>query len=305
MLYCIKNKHREAGSLNYFLLAVATLSASGKAIFCKLVGSAKGRRAFFVNFESFSVAFLVSLIFAADELKNISEISLFSVLLAVAFGFSVAFTQFTQMKAMNTGSPSLTTLIYSSAFLIPIVFSYFAWDNPISPWQIVGIVILIAALCLIIIEPGKKRAGKIWLIFTALATLGSGANAILQKTHQNSTHSSEIKLFLVLALLFSALFSLILYLISKPDEKAPKKEKASLPALLSPILLGVTVAFLNFVNLKLAGVLPAAIQFPIYNVGSLILTSIVSVICFGEHLAKRKIIGYTVGIGAILMVGLL
>ena len=75
--------------------------------------------------------------------------------------------------------------------------------------------------------------------------------------------------------------------------------------LLFPVFLGVSVAFLNFLNLKLAGVLPAAIQFPIYNVGSLILTSAVSVVAFREKLGIRKIVGYVIGIGAILMVGLL
>ena len=291
--------------MNYFLLLIATLSATGKAIFCKLVGSAKGKQAFLLNFEAFFAAFLVSLIFAAEELKSIGKISLFSVLLALAFGFSVAFTQYTQMKAMNSGSPSLTTLRYSSAFLIPIIFSYFAWDNPISAWQIVGIVILLLALALIVIEPGKSRANGIWIICTVLATLGSGINAILQKTHQNSSHSSEIKLFLVLALLFSSLFCLFLYLLSKGERVTPKKEKRGVIILFFPIFLGVTVAFLNFVNLKLAGVLPAAIQFPIYNVGSLILTSAISVLAFGERLSKRKLVGYFVGVGAILIVGLL
>ena len=76
--------------MNYFLLLIATLAASGKAIFCKLVGSSKGKRAFLLNFEAFFAAFLVSLIFAAGELKSIGKISLFSVLLALAFGFSVA-----------------------------------------------------------------------------------------------------------------------------------------------------------------------------------------------------------------------
>lgn len=291
--------------MNYFLLFIATLSASGKAIFCKLVGSSKGKQAFLVNFEAFLAAFLVSLIFSADELKNIGEISLFSVLLALAFGFSVTFTQYAQMKAMNKGSPSLTTLIFSSGFLIPIIFSYFAWDNPISAWQIVGIIILLFALALIVIEPGKSRANGIWILFTALATLGSGINAILQKTHQNSSHSSEIKLFLVLALLFSSLFCLALYLFSKSEKATVKKEKKGVLPLFFPLFLGVAVAFLNFANLKLAGVLPAAIQFPIYNVGSLILTSAISVLAFGERLGKRKLIGYFVGVGAILIVGLL
>lgn len=291
----------------YILLVLATLAASGKALFCKLVGGAKGRQAFFVNFESFAVAFAVALIFSADELKYIPEVSLFSVLLALAFGFSVAFTQFTQMKAMNSGPASITTLIYSSAFLIPIVFSYFVWDNPISAWQIVGIIILLAALCLIVIEPGGGKANGIWILFVLLATLGSGANAILQKTHQNSPHASEIKLFLIFSLFFSAIFSLLVYAAYRPSEGQSEEasEKTKLIAKFFPVFLGISVSFLNFINLKLAGVLIAAIQFPIYNVGSLIITSAVSVVVFSESLGKRKIIGYVIGVGAILMVGLL
>ena len=295
--------------INYILLVLATLAASGKALFCKLVGGAKGRRAFFVNFESFAVAFAVALIFSTRELKYIPEISLFSLLLALAFGFSVAFTQFTQMKAMNTGPASITTLVYSSAFLIPIVFSYFAWNNPISPWQIIGIVILVCALCLIVIEPCGGRANGLWIIFVSLASLGSGANAILQKTHQNSPHASEIKLFLVFSLFFSAIFCLFVYLFYRPEEEngetVKNDEKKSVISHLFPVFLGISVSFLNFINLKLAGVLPAAIQFPIYNVGSLIITSSVSVIAFRESLGKRKIAGYVIGVGAILIVGLL
>lgn len=295
--------------MNYLLLALATLASSGKALFCKLAGSARGRKVFLANFEAFSVAFLTALIFSADELPSIFNVSIFSFLLALAFGFAVAFTQLTQMKAMNKGPASLTTLIYSSGFLIPIIFSYFAWGDPISVFQIVGIVILLVSLALIVLEPSGAKINGAWILFALLATLGSGTNAILQKTHQNSAHSDEIKIFLVYSLFFSALFSLAVFLLYRPSKDGKKEKEAErktgvLPYLF-PIFLGVSVGFLNFINLKLAGVLPAAIQFPVFNVGSLILTSAVSIIAFRERLSTRKIIGYVIGIGAILMIGLL
>ena len=75
--------------------------------------------------------------------------------------------------------------------------------------------------------------------------------------------------------------------------------------MLFPVFLGVSVGCLNFLNLMLAGMLPAAIQFPVYNVGSLILTSAISVIAFKERLATRRLVGYAIGIVAILVIGLL
>ena len=292
--------------MNYLLLVVATAASSGKAIFCKLCGSAKGRNSFLVNFKSFFVAFLISLAFAARDLKNIPEISLFSLFLAIAFGFSVGFTQLTQMKAMATGPASVTTLIYSSSFLIPIIFASFVWSEPVSVWQIVGVGALLVALFLIVFERGGGRANAVWLIFVALATLGSGANAIIQKTHQRSEFSSELNLFLVFALLFSALFSLAMYFISRPSEKSDAKSEkggASL-SILFPLVLGASVGCLNFLNLKLASKLPSVVHFPVLNVGSLILTSVISIICFKERLSPRRIAGFILGVGAILLIGL-
>lgn len=290
----------------YLLLTVATLAATGKALFCKFAGSAGGRAAFFVNFKSFAVAFLVALIFAMDELDKIFEISLFSLILSAVFGFFVAFTQFSQMKAMNSGPASLTMLIYSSAFVIPIIYAFFAWKESISLWQIIGIIILVISIALIVVEPSGSKINFLWLIFIAAATFGSGANAIIQKTHQMSEFKSELKLFLVLALMFSALFSLIVYLLYKPSiEKKEKARKKSFLEELYPVFLGIAVGCLNFFNLMLAGLLPAVIQFPIYNVGSLILTSVFSLIVFKEKIDKRRIIGYITGVAAILIIGIL
>lgn len=291
--------------MQYLFLIAATLAATGKALFCKLVGNSKGRYAFFVNFKAFLTAFLVSLIFVANELSQIINISAFSFALSAVFGFSVAFTQFTQMKAMNEGPVSLTMLIYSSAFVIPIVFAVAAWGESVSAWQILGIALLIVSIALIVVEPHGKRINFLWIVFVACATLGSGSNAIVQKIHQMSAYKSELKLFLVLALFFSALFSLLFYLLYRPEEAASPKRTKSVKEVLFPIFLGISVGVLNFMNLMLAGVVPAVIQFPICNVGSLILTSVFSIVFFKEKIEARRMVGYALGIAAILVIGLL
>ncbi len=298
--------------MDYLILALATLCASGKALFCKAVGSAKGREIFLANFKSFSVATLVALCFAAPDLKGLATLSPFTLGLSAIFAASVFFTQLMQMKAMSEGPASLTTLIYSAAFLIPIVFGAIMWKEPISVVQYIGIGVLLISMFLIIWSRSEEKINLKWLLFVFLAALGSGLNAIIQKLHQFSEHSDELTLFLLFALAFSAVISIVGYLVYRPKEqlqeiKCDSNEKKSLRAQLyklSPIPLGICVGLLNFLNLMLAGRLPSAVQFPVYNVGSLILTGVVSVILFKERLGTRRIIGCIIGIVAIVLIGM-
>lgn len=308
MIAIIEEKCKGVFAMDYLLLAIATLSASGKALFCKIIGTEKGRTIFLANFQAFAVATLVSLLFLLSELSGIGSISLFTLGLSFVFAGSLFFTQIMQMKAMSEGPASLTTLIYSSAFLIPIVFGAVAWQEPIRTMQYLGIAIMLVALFLIVWQKDSRAVHKRWLLFVFLSALGSGANAILQKVHQFSEFRHELKYFLLFALFFSSLFSLLGYLFWK---KEPVKQrplpigpcKAKLHAL-APIPLGISVAFLNFLNLILAGRLPSVIQFPIYNIGSLLLTSAISVLAFHERLSTRKLVGFFVGMIAIILVGM-
>lgn len=294
--------------MNYLILVFATLCASGKALFCKVVGSVKGRAVFLANFKSFSVAATIVLCFAAGELKNLFSVSAFTLLLSVLFACSVFFTQLMQMKAMAQGPASLTTLIYSSAFLIPIIFGAIAWSETISVVQYFGIAVMLISLFLIVWNRGERATDVKWLIFAVLAALGSGTTAIIQKTHQLSAYSGELVLFLLLALSFCALLSLFAYTVYRPQAdgaEAPRESgfKQRLYTL-SPIPLGACVGLLNFLNLTLAGRIPSVVQFPVYNVGSLIITFAVSVTVFKERLNAQRLAGCILGAAAIVMIGM-
>ena len=71
-----------------------------------------------------------------------------------------------------------------------------------------------------------------------------------------------------------------------------------------PICLGVCVGALNLLNLNLSGKIPSVILFPIYNVGSLLLTTVISSVIYKDKISKRQSVGFVIGIVAILIVGI-
>ena len=299
---------------NYFLLALSTCATSGKAIFCKLVGLSNKNNSFFLsNFKSFFFAFILSLIFSADKLGQLFTISSFSILLSLFFALFIFMTQVFQILAMKVGSATLTTLIYSCGFLLPIFYSAIAFSETISLLQIIGVLILIVALVLIVFEKKQGSTSFKWFLLALLSMIGSGMIAITQKTHQKSDFNFELQIFLVYAFLFSALFSLFGHLITnkfklKTTDTTDTNEKFSFKSWLKnnygALLLGLIVFSLNFLNLLLSGKIPAVIQFPVSNVGSLILTNLLSTLILKEKIRTQQKIGCAVGVLAILLVGL-
>lgn len=296
--------------LNYLILFLSTLFATGKALFCKVLGTGhySKKEVALLNFKSFFIAFTCSLFFVAGEINKLFEISGFSIILSTFFGASVAITQIMQSKALGNGPASIVTLIYSCGFVVPVFYGAFFWNENVSLYQWIGIFMLIAALAMIVCNGEKGKTLILWLPFAIASMLGSGMNAIFQKSHSYSYYSDELPFFLVYSLFFSALFTGIAYLLickKKENEQSEVKQQGKIKKVIIPLCLGVFVGLLNFSNLYLSGKLPAIIHFPIYNVGSMLLTSIISAIIYKDRLTKRQMAGFVIGITAIIIVGIL
>ena len=293
----------------YLILALSTLLATGKALFCKALGTGQysKKETAILNFKALFVAFVCSLLFVVDEFYKLFKISTFSIILSIFFGISVAITQIMQSKAMGNGPASLVSLVYSCGFLVPIFYGLIFWNEDVSIYQWLGILLLVVALCLIVCKGEKSGKMIAWLPFAALAMLGSGANAIFQKTHQYSSFADELQLFLVYSLFFSALFTGIVALVIRKSEEGESdlsKKQRIIKKLIVPLCLGVCVGLLNFLNLNLSGKLPSVILFPVYNVGSMLLSSLISALIYKDKPTKRQGIGFAIGIVAILIIGI-
>ncbi len=294
--------------MNYLLLILSTFAAAAKGIMCKKIGSDTDnkKRMFLYNGVIFFTASSVILIALSARLGDVVGLSTYSFLLALAFAFFLLFTQTTEILAMNFGSVSLTMLIYSCGFLIPIFYGRIFLDESISLYQIAGLVILIASMVLIISPKRGERISFAWLIFSALAMLGSGTNAVIQKVHQASEYKNELLPFLFWALLFSSLFSFIACFLTRGGTSERESKKSSVSSTVIFLTLGgICVGLLNVLNLQLAGKIPAVVQFPTYSIGSIIITGLAGKFIFRETLSHKKLIGFGIGCVAITVIALL
>lgn len=250
---------------------------------------------------SFSSA--VSLLILADNLS----VSVYTVILAVAFGTITLAQQVFNLYALENGPLSYTTVIISLSTLIPTVSGALFWNEKISLVQYIGIAFLIICFILSVNFRNKeKSAGLKWLLFSVFAFISTGLIGIMQKLHQTSTYKDELDSFLIISFAFSFLISSVLAFVfrnKRDDENGTSSSSVIGFIPISLMLLsGVFAALNNKFNLFLSGVLDAAVFFPIVNGGGLILASVSAVVLFREKLTKLQIFGIITGIISVILI---
>lgn len=216
------------------------------------------------------------------------SLSLYTVLLGVLFGVVTALSNLYKMLALSKGPMHITLLITTSSMIIPTLSGVF-FGEKFSLFKILSVLILIYFIYLSI---GKSKEGKInksWGIYCLLAFILMGSIGIIQKIHQTSSHKSEISGFLFV----SFFISLIISGLRVKDKKNFKDKKNLIP--LAMICGGCTFG-MNYINLKLSGLLPSQLFFPLINGSAIILSSLMSMIVFKERLSKKQTVGLVGGI---------
>lgn len=287
----------------YFLLALSTLTATGKSVIFKKIGvDSKSLRQFLrFNGLSFVVAAITALIVSGFDFKSLIYLSPYSVIMSVLLTISVIGTYLSQIKALSLGNSSSTMLIYSCGFLIPVVFGAIAYNETITGADIFAVTLLMVSLFLIITPQKNSKFSPKWLCFSLISMTGSGCTAILQKIHQHSQFAYEFMGLSILEFIVAAIVLNILMLVSP---KTPQYQCLTKKEVSVGILNGIFLGALNLLNLNLAGKLPAIILFPVYNIGSIILTGIICTIIYKEKNTKNGIIGFAVGCIAIMIIGI-
>ena len=288
--------------MEYLLLSLAALTSASKGLICKKIGSEtkENWRVYLLNSVIFLVASLAVLLYGA-LCGTLCAPSTFTATLAIGFAALLLFTQISETYAMRLGSASVTILIYSLGLIFPIGYGRIFLSEEISLVQLLGGVLVIMALVFIIDPRGDKKFSTLWLSLSLLACFGSGMTAVVQKIHQSSDVRGELVVFLAIAFAFAALFLFLLSVFSKDKNTSLTLTSDNLKFTL---FSGICIGMLNILNLFLAGKLPAIIQFPIYNIGSMILTGVGGRLFFGERMPAKKLVGFAVGCVAIIMIGL-
>lgn len=231
--------------------------------------------------------------------------SLYTISLGFIFGIATALCAIFNMKALEKGPLSYTTVIISCSMIIPALSGLILYNESISIWQYVGIALMIISFVFAVDKKNDKNgASFIWLILCFGAFIFCGAVGVMQKIHQSSVYKEELSSFLIIAFAVSAVFSIIMSIYYKFNKKqkitvlvSGKKIKFFIIGIIS----GIGIALCNQINMFLAGAMPAVFFYPVVNGGCMILTTAAGIIIWKERLSAKQWFGLIMGMAAILL----
>ena len=171
--------------------------------------------------------------------------------------------------------------------LVPTLLSVIAFREKPEVQQVIGFLVALLAIVLINFEKGQGEAGfKIGLI---LLLLGGGSGDAMAKIYDEVGAARFEEQFLCFT--FASALVLCVILAIKKQQKLTKTD----------ILFGLLVGIPNYFSarflLKAVGEVPAVVAYPTYSVATIVVISLVGMLCFKEKITKRQ----QVAIGIILV----
>ncbi len=289
--------------MNYVLLVFSVLSTMVSGIINSSYGKKKAKNeADFQLFNLFSSIFCSVVILITAFLTSAELPSVYTVVLGLIFGVVTALGTLFSVKALGTGPVSYTTLITTSAMIIPALSGWIFFDENMEISKICGIVLMLISISLAVLnkEDSKRKTTLKWLVFALFAGAFSGLVGVFQKIHQSSQHKNELMFFLVIAFAVSSLYSAVMLLVSKSKQIKPSvKISLKNQNIYMFALSGIAVSVPNMINLYLSGVMESIIFFPVVNGANLLLMLVVSLLLFKEKLTKIRWLGFFIGCIAI------
>jgi len=227
------------------------------------------------------------------------KISAYSMVSAVIFAAVTVGAQYFSLQAMKLGSMSFSVLFTYISMLIPTIFGVVCYGTPVSAFQYVGLVLMIACFVLSVDLKKDSQMSLKWLLAALASFLAWGLVGVCQQVHQTSPHAGELQGFLMWSFIFSTVMFATLYGITIVKDRESNcnfniKSRDSIGATFT----GVVIGAVNIINLYLSGTMNPVIFFPIVNGGVIVLSGLAAILFFKEKLSVKQTIGLILGIAA-------
>lgn len=242
------------------------------------------------------------------------DVTLPLVIYSVAFSVAYAAASVCMVLAIRYGSLAKTSLVISYSLLVPAVYGIVFLGDPISPFMIVGFVLLVISLFLtnyvpknsepqaLPTEKKKKSTTVLWLIFLIISFIGNGMCSTIQKMEQIALgDQAQANLFMIIALAINTIFMFVMALCTeKPKEVGEVCKKTWWIAAICGVFNGLT----NYLVLVLNGKLPPSVLFPVISAGGIVFIFLYAMIVYREKFKPMQIVGFILGVGSIVLLNL-
>ncbi|MDR3707133.1 MAG: hypothetical protein P4L33_02450 [Capsulimonadaceae bacterium] len=234
-----------------------------------------------------------------------SQVSRFTIVLAIAYSTALIGSQYFFMKALMTGISSVCTFIYSCGFIIPTVFSVATYGEPVSGFRIGGTVLIVVSSMFFCLnsknERHSRRVQENWISPALAAMVCSGFLGILQKVDQKSDFRQEATILVAVSFVIATLASGLLTKRHLSNQKPFVPFAWSKGALAGSALIGICMGGANFLNTFLSRSVDGIILFPVVNGGTIIGAALLGRIFLNEILNGQQMVGLGAGVLGIAM----
>ena len=223
------------------------------------------------------------------------KLSLFTALIGVIFGVMTALRNIYYMRALANGPMNITLMIATSSTIIPTMSGIFFGER----FSFAKLLLVFVLIGFIYISLGVSKDSKInkkWFLFAMLAFVTQGLIGVLQKVHQTSEYRGEASGFLFIAFILACIFNRLRVRVKVKELKFQKRH------FIFACICGLCTFCMNYLNLKMSGLLPSQLFFPLVNGGSMVLSQIMSVVIFKEIPTKKQLVGLAGGLGTLIAI---
>lgn len=271
-------------------------------VFCSAGQSALGKQYAFKGgtASNFNLSKILSglIVFGLWGLVGGFSVHLPTIWLGLLYGLFLFLSMQMGFMALAIGPMALTSIIASFSLIIPLFFGIMVWNETLSLFGQIGIVLITASIVLL---NAKKEQGVSvkWLLLALATLLSNGICSVIQNLHQRTFPTLYRTEFMIAALLSASI-----WLIAVETVRAKRLKRVRF----SPSALGVGAGVLNgaanYLVLFLSATENASVLFPIVSVANVIAVWLVGHTLFRERLKAIQIVGLLCGVSAIVLLKL-
>ena len=286
--------------MDYFLLSVTVLfSVIASALTRVFSRDNKGLSDYMFN----ALGCVMWIFVLLPGILTSSDISFgkYSIIYGVIYGVLLFLYLFSNCRAVEVGSYTLTRVMACPAFIVATLFGVFYCGEGISTNQIIGMILICVSL-LLCVNPkfgGEKLTGK-WFAYSFLHFAANGLIGVVYKLFGTVCEENGYDAMLITA----AITAVLLYSVFVAFDAVKNGKRIVMPkgkiALLT-VLTGVFTCLSIRINIYLSNVIPSAVFFPVSNCAIIVLSTLTGMSLFREKLSKIQISGIFLGLISILI----
>ena len=245
------------------------------------------------NFMVYGLCLVMALIMCIGV-----PLSGFTCLMGILFGLATALGTVFKLRALSKGPLHLTNLITTASTILPAISGALFFGEAFSIWKLLLVFLLMLFIWISLKKRETVEFGRGWFLDCVISFFAIGSIGLLQKIHQNSNYLDEGNWFVAIGFAVTVLYSLLplRHREKTPSKRFPRKE------IILALVAGVTIYIPNVFNLRLSGLMPSQIFFPVINGGNIILTSVAALVLFRERVTLRQAVGLIGGIVSLILI---